>query len=649
MDGFTYGALYPYAGVLLTSLCGFVSPVSDSTIIIILRTISLVAALITGACTFLIARNLYGDLAGLIASTILLSSTLVYKWTIEIHPDLLQLCFLTASLYSITLLARQFSFKRVILCSLFAGIAMGTKYGGVFLVPTIGLALLLGIDEDFPRTLRDRRFGLGALCASAVFVSAFVLTNPYTLLNPCQFVTDLEFTRQIVSDTTGNAISWIWMLFNPGTGIIFGMGILVTVSHLTRREWRSDRSTACLLFWIISYLGFLLTSVHFIAGQYLLPLVPALSIIVGKEIHGYTVRTKHSGILAWIIASVTVIVQVIYTLPIYADRTRDNSDNPVVAAGLWLSDTYGPETTILYDTYAYVPSEFTLAETFFGLSYPVIRIFKPDLVITRRSIRERYRNPDKSDHFRLTDDTTKQADFLYLSPQRYRDIHYTYNYLEHDLTAYTVVRDFDDVTVYRKRQRAEEDDSKERWECLSAAHKGAGVEPGLAAKAYSDFGDTHSRAGNWAEAKIQYAKAIQLNGGDIIPRYAYALALAHQDSFDTAESQIERLSSLTSEPADLWIKLGWDYYEMRQYERSRKASRRAHRLSPDRPFPLFNVALTFLAEDRARDADTAYRVALERYPLPSETRELLSRMITEGNLKGERRDVAERVLSTQDK
>ena len=646
VDGFTYGSIYPYTGALLGWLYGLLFDLTDTAIIVLLRSISIGAAIVFAGATFLTARNLYDEQTGLIASAFVLSTPLVFRWSVEIHPDLLQLCFLTCGLYTVTSLARGFSLGKVLLSALFAGLAFGTKYAGAFLTPTIALALLLGIESDLSRTLRDRRFWTGAVCASVVFITTFALTNPYAILNLSVLRQDLEFTRRIVSDADGNALSWIKMLFSPAMGVVFGLGVLATIRLLVRKDWLANRGTACLLFWICSYVGFLLVDVHFIAGQYLLPVVPAFAILISFSIGSFANRFR----LSWIKAGIAVPViatQVAYAAPVFQDRTRDESSNPVIAAGLWLSEMYGPETTILYDTYAYIPSKFKLAETFFGLSVPVIQIFKPDLVVTRKSIRKRYRDPNHSTHFRLTDEEARQEAFLYLAPQRYRDIHYTYNYLEQDRTAYTLERDFNDVTVYRKKQQAEEDDSRESWERITAAQKGAGVEPVLAALAYSAFGDIHTQARNWAEAKVQYAKAIRLNSADIIPRYGYALALTHQDSFDTAEAQIERLGSLTSQPADVWVKLGWDYYEMGQYERSRKASRRAYDLAPDHPFTLYNIALTYLTEGRAREADSTYGIALARHPLPRETEDLLSRMIAEGSLKGESREAAERVLSSK--
>ena len=650
VKGFTYGALYPYLGIALASICSLVTPITDWVIIVILRIISIGAALVTAGYTFLIARNLYDLRTGHLAMAFVLSAPIVFKWSVEIHPDLLQLSFLTASLHFATSLARGLSYRLVSLSALFAGLAVGTKYGGVFLIPTILLAMLLGIPGGIQEAFKDRRFWVGAVLATAVFLITFGFTNPYALLNISRLLEDLSFTRLIVSETEGNAFSWIQLLFSPGVGAVCGLGILATLGSIVRGEWLAKGGRACVLFWLCSYVGFLMGNVSFIAGQYLLPVVPAFSIVVAAFVVKLSARFRKPDIFSAVIAGAIVLLHIQFAAGTFGSRTRSESENPVIVAGKWIAGTYDTSTTtILYDTYAYIPSSFLMAETFFGLSYPVIHFLKPDLVITRKSIRERYANPGQSDHFRLTDDRSKQSDFLYLSPQQYRDIHYTYVYLETNISAYRLVRDFGDVTVYENSQPVEAGEKKKRWAQTVTAQRGQGVKTSLSAAAYSAFGHLHGQAENWEEAKVQYGKAVHLSKDDILSRYDYALALAHQDSFDLAEKHIDQISNQITDPANPWLKLGWDLYVMGVFERSRKASLTAHAHQPTHPFALYNVALTYLAEEKAFEADSAYTVALQNNVLPPETATLLGKMIADGSLQGESLAVANRVIKKGDR
>jgi len=85
------------------------------------------------------------------------------------------------------------------------------------------------------------------------------------------------------------------------------------------------------------------------------------------------------------------------------------------------------------------------------------------------------------------------------------------------------------------------------------------------------------------------------------------------------------------------------------FERSRKASLTAHAHQPTHPFALYNVALTYLAEEKAFEADSAYTVALQNNVLPPETATLLGKMIADGSLQGESLAVANRVIKKGDR
>lgn len=644
VDGFTYGAIYPSLGYLIVSLWGLFAEPTDTAIIITLRLISLLAAIGTALVTYRIAQSISRDRETVLIPAILLSTPLLLNWTVEIHPDVLQLFFLTLALQATITLSRHHTLRSAVAAGSWAGLAMGTKYGGGFMMPTVLLGISLGIPGNLKQILQDRRFWISGALSAIAFIAVWAITNPYAVRNFAALQADLNFAGRIVSEAKGGMLSWFGVLAGPWIAPYAGTALPLAVLLVIHKDWLRDRTAACLLFWYLTYLGFLLTSVSFVADQYLLPLVPASLLIVEFYVinHATHLTTERGRQIALVIV---VVCQTLLALPSYSERTVDESENPVIAAGLWLSDTYPDDTTILYDTYAYVPQEFTLADTYFGLSYSVIEIYRPDLVITRSSIRDRYADPERSDHFRLTDDASKQADFLYLDPQRYRDIHYTYKYLSEGRTAYAVARDFDDVTIYKRQNLEPQAGKRDRWTRISEGQKSGGVEAGVAAQAYAAFGDLHLAAKNWKEAKTQYGRSIGLDRANIVTQYNYAVALAGQNSVDAAEEVIRQMEAMTQTPEDLWTKLGWDYYEMGRYERSRRASRKALELAPDTPYPRFNEALTYLVEGRIEEADRAYQAALDRHPLPEPTADLLRGMIRNQNLTGDARALAERVLS----
>lgn len=638
VDGFTYGSLYSYLGVLLASLWGLFFEVTDTAIISILRLISLAAALVTAVVTTRLCRLTVESTYWLPSALLVISTPIVFRWTVEIHPDLLQLCFLTLSLERTLHLTRTYARGTAVTAALFAGLAMGTKYGGIFILPVLALAIFLGLPGDPRERLRDTRLWIDGALSAAAFAIAYAVTNPYAVADIPALLRDLEFAGRIVSDADASPFAWV--LSGARNAPLVALSIPVALALGLRRSWREDVRIGLLLVWLLGYFAFLVFSVRFIAGQYLLPLVPAAVTLL---CFAATRWLGSIGLVGW--CGVTMVIGFLHlegVAPVARARAADGSDNPVVAAGRWLGDSYATETTILYDTYAYVPAKFELTDTYYGLAYPVIEIYKPDLVVTRKSIRERYADPERSDHFRLTDDPDEQASFLYLSPERYRNIHYTYRYLREGITNYRTVKDFDDVTVYERKERVE--GGVERWERIKAAQKGEGVEANLAAEAYRVFGDVHAAAGNLPEAKDQYARAANLAPGNILPRYAYTLALARQDSFARADSLAVDLERLTTRPADIWLKLGWDYCQIGAYARSRQASRRALTLDPDLPYPRYNIALAWLLEDRLDSAAVAYGEARARHSLPAPTEDYLRRLVHENRLSERARTLVGYVL-----
>ena len=71
-------AIYPYTRALLGWLYGLLFDLTDTAIIVLLRSISIGAALVFAGATFLTARSLYDEQTGLIASAFVLSTPLVF-------------------------------------------------------------------------------------------------------------------------------------------------------------------------------------------------------------------------------------------------------------------------------------------------------------------------------------------------------------------------------------------------------------------------------------------------------------------------------------------------------------------------------------------------------------------------------------------
>ncbi len=616
---FTYPALYPYLALIIAKGQGLFGAITDAAIIKSLRLICLAAALLTLLLAYRIGASAFDRETGVTAVALLASVPVFFRWSVEAHPDLPQLAFLTAGVYALSRAAKLETLGDLIASSLFAGLAFGTKYGGFLLVPAIGFVIF--------RVATDSRTKLQAgLACLLVFAAAFTLTNPYVIGNWDRFTADLSFVGRIVSDEPDvSPLAWFGILFSPAIGLFIGVLLALTcVFSLTGKGPLARREDhLVLIVFAATCLVFLLIRIRFIQGQYLLPVLPVFAVVAASVLPSRCRAwgLPASGRIAVVLA--VAVVQASFSRDAWSARVRDLTEDPIIASGLWLEEAYGSNTTILFDAYAYVPSKFTRAQSVFGPSYSLIHLLAPDLLLTRSSIRDRYRSPDTPTDFRLTDDAAEAADFLYLQNQRYRDIHDTYSYLENGvIPEYSLVRDFGDVTLYARRERVD----AARWDRIQHAHTTGTLPAVAAAGSFMSFGTLHATAGNYPQASIQYRKAVEALPDNAMAKDHLAASLAHQDSVEVAWSLWEEAETHSNDTASIWIRAGWALYASGHYEASRNASQRAIESAPEHPYPRFNIALAHLAEGNVTAADSVYSAALENHELPEATANILAEL-----------------------
>ena len=635
---YTYPALYPYLALVLVKVQAMVGAVSDSAMIGSLRLICLAAALLTLVLTYRLGTTLFDRETGVIAAALLASAPVFFRWSVEAHPDVPQLAFVAAALYALARAAKHENLRDLIASSLFAGLAFGTKYGGFLLAPAIVFILF--------RSGIELRMKIQATVACLlVFAAAFTLTNPYVLFNWDRFTDDLSFIGRIISDEPDvSPFAWFGALFSPSIGVLVG-GLFVLACILSASGKgslaRRDDHLALILFALTCIL-FLVFRVRFIQSQYLLPVLPALVVVAASALPGRCRPWGLPGAARIAVVTVVALGQVYFAKDLWSARVRNLSEEPVIASGLWLEETYGSNTSILFDAYAYVPSTFQRAYSVFGPSYSMIHLFAPDLLVTRSSIRDRYRSLDNPEDFRLTDDPSKASDFLYLNSQRYKDIHYTYDYLEKGtILEYSLVRDFGNVTVYGRRERTD----PRHWEMVKNAHATAMIPAEAAASAFMAFGSLHATEGNYSQASFQYRLAVDALGDNATAKDHLAASLAYQDSVESAIRLWEEAVKQSDEPAGIWIRAGWALYASGHFQASRNASRRAVALAPNHPYPQLNIALTYLAENEIAAADSTYTAVLQNHDLPEATASILRALKQREDLSLEGKALVDRLLS----
>jgi hypothetical protein len=233
--------------------------------ILVARSVSAAAAVITVLLTFAIARRAYGPGAGLLAACALAVAPLAVRQAHFATTDAVAAAFVVAAIWA----GQRADARRwFLLAGAFAGLAAGSKYtGGAALVYVLARAL----------TGPDRRASM--LASVAGFGAAFA-----AVMAPAGHFRDyfdglgflLGRSREFASLPPG----W-W--YHTTRSLPFGLGLgafalaLLGIAAAARRRRRDD---LCLLLFLVA--GALpLALSHEVFFRYVLPLLPALCVLAG--------------------------------------------------------------------------------------------------------------------------------------------------------------------------------------------------------------------------------------------------------------------------------------------------------------------------------------------------------------------------------
>ena len=513
---FKYGGAFYYLPQPLLFVLGQLGAVSEHSVIIALRVFCLISGIGCLWLTFRIGAAVLDCTTGLAAALLLLVSPTFLRWSVESHPDLPQLFWILACLYASVRLAEDFRARWVVLAAAFAGAAFGTKYAGGFLLPVVALAVLLSPQgggpsvADLTRRLLSRRYLLAIVAIPIVFVIAFAVTTPYAVIRFEAFRESLLAEKQIMdfghtyrADPSG--ILWIGMLVDAVGRphiLAFAVCVLGGIRSVVRdRRVRADR--AVLLAWMVVFLGYLIFEVHLRRTRHLLPVLPCLFLFAAN---GYRLgidwlkekipRLPPAAVLLPLLLVGLSWSQIAEAVRLFEGKwTRMDGITVDLTAARWMQDRFLPETSILYDAYAYVPGVFPNAYRTFGMAYSTVSHFEPDLLVVRQATAGAYADPENAGEARMGEEA-----FL--------DRHYFYTYLSRGLLPdYRLTRDFGPIAVYERtapRVREDADPTRRWWKLIKnyTQKKAHGM-----MEAHRTMGDIHASLGRMDLAEQGYARA----------------------------------------------------------------------------------------------------------------------------------------------
>lgn len=150
-----YGHFYFNLAILASTLYAQFAPATDTVVMTILRLFSLLGGCASIALMFVFARRYLGRIEAVFAAAVFAFSPALVEYSNEVKPDTWQVFFIVLSLYFLARACEAwgakgvdgrlpaFEFRFVLAASAAAGVAFGTKYLGMFLLPLVGIAALL--------------------------------------------------------------------------------------------------------------------------------------------------------------------------------------------------------------------------------------------------------------------------------------------------------------------------------------------------------------------------------------------------------------------------------------------------------------------------------------------------------------------------
>lgn len=625
---FKYGSLFYYLPLAAISFYGVLGTVTDQVILIVLRSFGAMAG---ASCIVLIygmARRLYDERAAAVACLIVATAPVFLRWSVESHPDLPQLLCVCAFMWVLIGLSERTGLRSACLAALYAGLAFNTKYVGIFLMPTLAFAILfLGHGDRLD--LRISRLAEGdrwkaLLAAILVFGVTIGLTNPYAIIKFDAFVNSLQAERKIMSfghssRAIGGMAAWAWQLVGV-VGWVHAAIFLSTAVWCGMRRRLPRPVIVAFTVWCVSYVLYMALYSQLIRARHVLPVFPVLAILSGgayalvwDQLAGMSrlSTVRHALTLVFVLGLSGSLSGAVDVASIRLDR-RDSQDE--IRAGRWLAEHFDAATSVLYDSYAYVPGKFQNVARTFGMTYLAIEHFRPDVLVVRDAIVSDYSDPTKASDSRI-------------GRIAYLDSHYFYRYLkEGRLPAYRRVKSFPTLTIFARNEALEPRTAA--WHQLIRMF-GRGKALGVS-RARMKMAEVHLTVGRHDAASEQRELAYKAQN-HALNQYNNAKELLFEGKMEEARAVFDEVLTMVSTRPDSYRAaihqhVSRTFFEAGFYSQAVAEARRAISLHDPLEEAHFELGI-FLLVDGAIDAsDSVFVVAVARFGQSDHARKLLGQI-----------------------
>jgi len=309
---FQYPGLYTNLLAILYALSGAATPYARH---LLALTVTALAGVLLVPATYLLARRVCGAAGALLAAGLAAVCPVLLSQSRTPAPDILMALLMTAALYA--LLAYPPALRSLLAAGAFTGLAMGSKFTGAYLLAWIAAAgWLLAADGERWRWLRST--GLIALVAAA----SFLLTTPWFLPRLGSYETRLSLELpiqrygQIGRIQTGYldyllSATPTWEQPWLGSSLRANLGLPAVLIGLAALAWglagRGGRRVLYLAGYVLLYVVLISGPGHLRAVRFLLPVLPALYVLMGWWLDAVMLR-RRSRLRAPIAAAIALLV-----------------------------------------------------------------------------------------------------------------------------------------------------------------------------------------------------------------------------------------------------------------------------------------------------------------------------------------------------
>jgi 4-amino-4-deoxy-L-arabinose transferase-like glycosyltransferase len=641
LNTFSYGGLFFYIPLVVVKCLGFVGfEISHQLIAYVMRGICLFFGVGCVVLVYQLGRLVRGPWVGSIAAWLLVLNPIFLRWSVETHPDVPQLFWITCALWICVRAIVDRRTKWFWLAGLFAGLAFATKYAGVFLFPILGLAtfwLYTDNEEGFvwpPKRWKQMAWTLGSVLLA--FALAFLFTNPFAMINFDQFWSDISFESKHLS------IGHVFRSGDTSVGWILDFGRLLGTGHFVvflctlvgMVCWQSaKRYHKILIFWIVLLLGYLVLFVNLRGGRYMLPILPAAVLIVslGYQMLLDLVKKKWSGALGIVLLLIFSFQQAQGNWAFVLQRVTRATHQSEIIAGKWLAENFDSDTSVLYHSYGYVPIKFEQVFRSPNMDYLLVNHLQPDILVVRDASTREYEDPQNS---------TRAVD----GPQAFWARHYFYLYLKKNmLEDYREVKKIGGSRVYERAQQKKLTEKNLSWldrKALLLQKKYRGIP-----EAKVKLAVLHLAQGNEQLAKdaLSQACASREGVGSVLEQTGLFLGQGRMDQaqrlLDTFFIAIEYFSP--KQKAAMYVYVGRLFLEAGVYVNATQSFRNALRLEPDSKEGHFDLGLVDVVLGKLDGARKKYGYAVKQFGQDKQAADMLLQLV-ENNFQA---DVARAVLA----